>query len=455
MDAERAAQVLKDQLEPAFRVEKDRADRIDGWARWTHDKPASPMTQSEEHQQLAQRAPTPWGWLVVNAFVQGLFVDGYRGARVAENSPPWRIWQANSMDRRQIGLHRVAVQHGHAYALVLPGTDRLLREPTATIRPLSARQMVALYDDPVMDEWPEAAARFRSAGKGTIEATVYDDEAQHTFLLSGGGDNGTEPKLLRSELHGLGVCPVIRYDATDDTEDRSVGVIEPIITVLGRLDQTKYDRLIVQRFASWVVRTISGMTLPDNTAQEEKLRLAADRILVAQDNDTKFGSLPASPLGGFNEAYDADLRDLAAISQIAPHNLLGQMINLSAEALAAAEASQDRRTGEFKTTLGESHEQTLRLAAEAAGDTESASDYGSAVRWRDTQSRSLAQAADAINKIAQLGVPLEVLIEDIAEALHWPEQKLERAREQIRDASDLSKILGESFGDEGELEPAA
>jgi len=80
----------------------------------------------------------------------------------------------------------------------------------------------------------------------------------------------------------------------------------------------------------------------------------------------------------------ADIRDLAAVSQTPPHHLLGHVANLSAEALAAAEAGLTRKVTERKHAFGESWEQTLRLAAYMMGDEEGAADFKAQVpKWID------------------------------------------------------------------------
>ena len=105
---------------------------------------------------------------------------------------------------------------------------------------------------------------------------------------------------------------------------------------------------------------------------------------------------------------------LAAVAQISPHAMLGDLVNLSADALAAAEATTQRKANEYETLFGEAWEQVLRLAAAAAGDTEAAADESAQVRWRDTEARSFAATVDALGKMVQmLGVPPEAAWERI------------------------------------------
>src|SRR5690606_13878954 len=90
-------------------------------------------------------------------------------------------------------------------------------------------------------------------------------------------------------------------------------------------------------------------------------------------------------------------------SQTPAHELMGEMINLSASALEAAKASQQSAIDENRAVIGEAHEQVLNLAGEYMGVTP---DPSAAVTWRDTRVRSLPDAAQALGMLVEkLGVP--------------------------------------------------
>lgn len=430
---------IKDAMWPAWKAEKARLDRIDNWYRWDPDKPHAPRQSTKEYKELSARSQTPWLGLVVTSIAQCLYVEGYRRANEPNNAAGWEYWQRNGMDRRQMAIHRAALAYGTAYMTVIPG-ETLLGDRLPVMKGHSPRRMIAFYRDDE-DDWPAYAMRLEPAkvhgAKGWI-VRVYDDVAIHVLQADAGG---SKFEYLDDMRHDAGVCPVVRYTNLLDLEERADGEVEPFISVAGRINQTTFDRLVVQRFASWVVRTIAGMTKPDSKeeAEVEKLRLRVEDILVASNENTKFGSLPATPLGGFIEARDADVRDLAAVSQTPPHHLLGQMANLSAEALAAAESSLGRKVEERKHSLGESHEQAIRLGALEMGDDTGAGDFEAQVRWRDMESRSLAQTADALGKLAQmLGVPPEMLWEKIP---GWTDQDVERAKALVDQGGSVDQLM--------------
>jgi hypothetical protein len=446
-----ATQLLGDQLMPAFTKERERLSRIDRWWRWSHDKPHQPRQSTREYRELSARSETPWLGLVVTAVAQSLYVEGYRHPRDPENATGWSYWQANGLDARQIPVHRSTLAYGLSYATVLPGTT-LTGDPMPVIRGKSPRRFIAFYDDVADDDWPMyalSAEPAKVAGANGWSIKVYDDENIYRFLA---GSNAGPFTFIDFEAHDIGVCPAVRFANSLDLEGRADGEVEPLIPVAGRIDQTIFDRLVVQRFSSWVVRTIAGMSPPEglngealgpDAAQQAleltKMRLKVEDILVADDPDTKFGSLPASPLDGFISAKDADIRDLAAVSQTPPHHLLGVAANLSAEALAAAEASLSRKVVERKHLFGESWEQVLRLAAHVNGDDTGASDLEAQVRWADMESRSLAQAADALGKLAtMLGVPPEMLWEKIP---GWTDQDVQRAKDLAKKQGGMQALI--------------
>lgn len=437
-----AVDVVKGRLWPLLELERVRVGRIDRWMRWDHDRPHQPRHSTREYQELSERAQAPWGRRVVTAVTDQLYVEGYRAARASDNSKPWQWWQENGLDARQIAVHESTVGYGLAYNVVLPGKS-WLGDPMPVIRGLDPSQMVAVYDDPAWDDWPVYALRAEPKKVGDRTGwslRLYDETRIHHLVMSSSGDSLS---YVRSEDHNVGVCPVVRFTNHLDLRGRATGDIEPIIPVLGRIDQTTFDRLIVQRFASWKVRTIAGMAKPDvdEDAAAARLRLKVEDLLIAEDHETKFGTLDETSLDPFIHAHDADVRALAALAQAPAHELLGNMANLSAEALAAAEASLTRRVTRVKHPLGESWEQTLRLGGRIMGDEDAARDFASQMHWRDMESRSMAQAADALGKMAtMLGVPVEILWEKLP---GFTQTDVERAKALVESGSPIDALLRE------------
>ncbi|MFI7191471.1 phage portal protein [Nocardia nova] len=394
-------------LWPAFENERTRLRLIDRWYKGEQADPNVPRGATSELRNLLALSKTPWLGLVVTTIAQAMYCDGYRSPESAKNSAPWRTWMANNFDVRQIAIHRAALAYGYAYATALPG-----KAPdgtkTAVLRGMSPQRMYAVYEDPACDDWPVYAMQVEPERGGEIELKVFDDTYVHHLTRT--NDRVT---WVKSEAHQAGVCPVVRYCNSLDLDGRTPGEVEPFIPVASRIDKTSFDRLMVQHFNSWKVRYISGMANFADTEEEanaKKFKLRQNDLLVSEDPDTKFGTLEETSLAGFIDSVEADIESLAAVAQLPNHLLTGKMVNLSAEALAAARAPLTQKVYERQVAFSASHSQLLRLAANLEGDLGSASDVMARMTWQDVEVRSLSQAVDALGKAAQmLGIPRQFL----------------------------------------------
>lgn len=399
-------------------AEKSR-QRADDLQRWhdtdisPQDMPVMPDKAPADLKKIRETAPTPIARMLVNHPSQQMRVDDIRladGDEVA-SAPAWSIWQRNGMDGKQIPLHRAALTHGLAYGLVLPATGRLDGSKTALIRPQAATKGTAFFRDP-FDEWCELYLHVsrqdkRDGGFQDI-VTFVDDGYLHTAIVEDG--DLTKLHYVKSDRHGMGICPVQRYGAFD-LDGVATGEIEPVIGLLKRIDQDTNDRLVIQRFAAWVVRTIAGMKEPENEEMRAMMEvwLAVGDFLSSDNPDTKFGSLPPTPMEGHLHARDSDMKDLAFVSQVPAYQMLGLADNIGADAIAAADSASKRKVGELQTIFGEQHEGAMRLAGVAMGDQRVATDFTSRVHWAVIESGSLQSLAQGLASLTAVDVPAEML----------------------------------------------
>lgn len=450
---QRGAVTLVEEIWPIFAEQRSQVLRLDRWYRndlTTEELPQVPKTNNEQHVHLRDKSSTGWARLVVSTVSQALYLDGMRGKGSRENSPLWSIWQANGMDSRQIPLHRGSLAHGMAFETGQRALDPLTGDPMVKINQVSAKRMVALYED-FGDQYPAYAMRAdpqtNDDGEQNWVITLWEGENLHRLSTETAGKSGGFAYIEGSK-HGLTVPPVQRFAALSDMEDYVEGEIAPFIPLFGRIDQDTFDRLVVQRFGAHKVRFGTGLKKPatDSESRAAAAGLREGDLLVSEDPASKFGTLDETPLDGYIKARDSDIRDLAAVTQTPPHHLLGQMANLSAEALAAAEASLMRKVDERQHVYGEAHESMLRLAGMLGTSEQQAAarDFDQQVRWADTESRSLNQVADALGKIAQmLGVPVEMLWERIP---GWTDADTEDAKELVEEQMARELLLAEAQG---------
>jgi hypothetical protein len=460
-------------------------DRIDNYIQGEHDDPYMPPQADDEYRLLAKRAVSNWCPLIISTPAQALYVDSFRRGNSSTKTtdaassnkvePEWDHWQQSRLDSRQSAIYRAAIGYGHSFTV----TEKDDQDRVRT-KGLSPLKTTALFEDPANDITPITALHVVRWGSGEKPGLAYYWDEEDKFTITFLGDTSFDPdqiKIVDQEEHGASECPVTRFHAYVDLQGRTTGVIEPVIPLQNRINQTVFDLLVAQTYSSFKVRWVSGMVPPietepiyevdgddttpvvgaqpvlDESTGQPKPRnidVNARRFLFAEDHEARFGTLDESPLQGFIDSLDMSIRHLSALRQIPPHHLLGQIANLSAEALQAAEISLQRMVQEFQMAFGESWERVFRLAAELAGDTALANDFSSEVIWRDLEQRAISQAADGLGKLAdQLGIPKRGLWRRVPnvtanELSEWEELRAdEDSQLQLADALNRATHLPE------------
>ncbi|MGL5825551.1 MAG: phage portal protein [Nocardioides sp.] len=415
----------------------DRMDLIDDYGNGDHRDPYMPEKADAEYKLLAERCVTNVMPIAENTPAQTIYLDGYRPgvAREGDETPEWDHFQRSRMDARQSALYRGAFRFGHSFT----ETYRPKGGGPSQTRGISARNAAALFEDPANDIVPFAALEIKSRPKGPGDervpgrAVLWTGKDRHdvTFLKM---SDSKSVKVGVGVRHGASTCPIRRFACAVDLEGRTVGLVEPLIPLQDRINQTIFDLLIAQTYGSFKVRTVTGMAPPlqmqperdedgkptgdwepvidERTGQPRPadINLNAKRFLYAEDEGVKFGTLDETPLAGYIESIELAFRQFTALSQTPPHFMLGQIANLSAEALQAAETSLARKVEEFRKGFGESWESVFQLAAELDGNADAAAEFKGEVLWRDMDSRSMSKTADALGKLHDIGVPTRALI---------------------------------------------
>lgn len=438
VDRKAALDAVRHILSGPRAYELERCERIDAALR--------PWTEANAHAQLRRKgapikaieglawaAQTNYLPLVVDVFSQAMKVDNYIASETRDTAKPWEWWQRNKMAAQQTGIIRSALKYGAGYAIPLPSlTPQGVEQPPqrgAFIRPLTPRGLTALYGDPIEwtpgvtpvdNDWPIVAMEINGNA-----IRLYDEESVHFIGAQRVPNSSTlgwkDPmyaqasnfEYIEARQHGVGVCPVVRFrDHWTIDGDEVMGIIEPLIGIQARIDETVYEGLVSQYFTAFTQRWVAGWK-PANEA--EALRQAASDTWYFDKNDVKVGQFQPGGPDGYIAMQEAAKRDISAIGQV-PAHLLGMqsLVNISESTLAALENGKEQKVAEIQTSLGESFEQLLRTCAHITGDTAAAADFDAEVKWQDTTARSFAQTVDALGKLfTMLDLPPEILWEDV------------------------------------------
>ncbi|MGV9263147.1 phage portal protein [Kitasatospora sp. NPDC003701] len=388
--------------------------RVDRYMRGQHAPSYMPKKSQREYAELVQRAVTNWLPLVVGTVGQRLYVEGYRDAEGQESSPAWPHWSRNDMASRQSLAHRASLTYGVSYVAVEPG------DAGPSIRPYSPLVMTGVAEEPDA-EWLSGAGRYLRADShnGILGKVwrVYDETAIRDVWVADAGDDGGEdsaPEIaeLSTVTHNLGVVPVVPFrNQWADSPFASVveqGEVWPLISTQDALNDTKVSLAVAQTAAAHRQKWAAGMTLPEDIDGNpiNPFKSHPGELWVAADESVRFGEFGATDLTGYLKSVEMHIQHLSAVSQVPPAMLLGGMVNISAEALAASENGLRARVAERQALFGEAWGKVLRLAAGLSGDKVSAEATDAVILWRDTEARSLAQTVDALGKgVTMLGIP--------------------------------------------------
>ncbi|ANJ26811.1 phage portal protein [Agromyces aureus] len=429
-------ELAQEQLIPLWLKERKDQTVLRDWARGVHVSPFKPKESDPELESLLEKTPVPFIMLVVSILAQTMDLKDYHPGDEAMHDDLWKIWQGNRMPMRQKRLYKASLR-GQGYTMLLPG------EPVPVAKIFSARNMVAVYQDPEADEWPMFAAYGEQADRNHFHFTVADEGELHTMQM---GPEGQELEFIETNVHRAGITPVIRYSGGVDDEGAVMGEVEPLIPIQANIDQTNFDRLITQSFEAWKVKYITGMAKPETDAEAERIKMVLERghMLLIENPEAKVGTLDASTLNGYIEARRDSKQDLASTAQISQKTIVGSQSNNSdgAEAQAAEEASTQRKIQDYLTAFGESHGQFFRLGGHLAGIKGAWEDYAGIADWANSEIRSLSQVADAVGKLrTQVDAPIEGLWEMIP---GMSKERLDRwkdLRKEDRDSDPLAQVV--------------
>lgn len=272
---------------------------------------------------------------------------------------------------------------------------------------------------------------------------VYEADAKTIIEMSRDLVNGTDQhrvndartwKRTEAGPSPLGEVPITRMTWRPTRGDLSRSEMDGLFDVASRINETVFDRLIIQKASAYKQRYASGVKAKQGkNGKEPPFDPGADILWTTENSDAKFGEFTESDIRQVLDAVSKDVQDLAAISKTPPHYLIGQIVNASGDALKAAETGLVSKTWDRIRTVEVAWKRVARLMLKAA---ELPADGRIEVDWADPESRSKAELADAALKESTVGVPYSLLLEKLG---YTPEQ-IKQAKQE-RDQEDTRKLM--------------
>lgn len=339
--------------------------------------------------------------LAVTSLTERLRVVGFQGVEV------WDEWLRNDMDQESAVAHREALLLGSSYVIVW--ADRYGR-PQISVE--SARQMACLRD-PGTRRLIAAVKRWET--DTTTEAVVYGADEIVRLRANQTGATTTGFHVVDTIANPLGVPPVVRLLNSDRILDEGVSEIEDLKPLVDGLNKILTDALVASEYTGRPRRWATGIELQeepilDDAGKDTGETVAVNpfpegnRMMLSEAPESKFGSLEAADLKGYEAAVNVLLGQVMACSAL-PAHYIGQLSDTpaSADALRAAEASLTARAEARQQQFGRSWEDVARLIV-AVRDGRDPLQVDCRVKWADASTRSVAQEADAVTKLYTAGL---------------------------------------------------
>lgn len=372
-----------------------------------HPLPLTHEKVRASFQRMLTRCRANWVALVVDAVAERLHVEGFRMDSADADADAWNLWQRNELDAESDLVHNDALVVGETYVTVWNDTDN---PETPLITPEHACQMIHEYQPGRRRVLAAALKIWLDDWTGQRHATVYLPDEIYKYKSPKEGGAWTERE--ESLPNPLKVVPVVPFFNRPRLLTGGRSEISDLLDIQDRINKTIFDRMMAAEYSSYRQRYSIGMEIPrdkDGNPQAP-FEAAIDRLWMAEDPEVKFGEFSATDLEPYIKAVEADVNAMAAISRTPPQYLLGAMVNLSGDALKAAESGLASKATARARQFGESWEKVIKLAFAVLDDPRAKID-DSEVIWADVETRTEGERVDALTKMATLGVPNPVLWE--------------------------------------------
>lgn len=424
------------------------------------------------YQILMPFASSNWAGLIVDSVLDRLALSGVRSGDQRTDEKVWGLWQDNQMDSESKLAHDAALTDGRCFALVWPDKDG---DPQISLDDSSI--MVVAYEEGSRRNRVCAMRRWVDDDERPY-ATLYRRDGIYKFVGPKDGVKMTSIPSIAPLTETAGVVGMVNlmqhYVASVDTDEWEPRIVDgeewplanptgvvPVVEVavnrrlkpgtfgfargefsqstghIDRINTLTFLGLVVAFWMGFPLRTVIGeKILADDQGNTIQPFVAmADTVAQFENPAVKLEQFDAADLSNFS--VQEHVKQLAAITKTPAHYLIAEMVNLSADAIRAAEAALNSKVTNHKASLGEGWEEVLRLAGMMDDNSVELSPRAE-VLWEDHEARSMAERADAASKLKDI-LPWQPLAEKILGATQG-----EVARwEALRTADSLTQLIAE------------
>lgn len=416
-----------------------------------------------------------WVQVVSDSPVERLTVNGVRPAGAKESDDEsWRVWQMNGLDAdSQLGFLG-AINSARSFVLVWGNPDD---EETPEVTFEDASQCIVVYEPgsrrrrrAALKRWddgsdsyatlylPDSVWKFKRAQLGVPDKStqVQDIETEiDAWTLRDMGDYESNP-----QPNPMGVVPMVELPNRPMLTEEPISDVTGVTALQDAVNLLWAQLFTASDYASFPQRIVLGAEVPEipildsdgqiiGSKPVDLERFAVDRVMFFTGDDVKVTEWTAANLDAYTKVMEVAVGHIAAQTRTPQHYLIGKMVNLSGDALLAAETGLVKRVEEKQLWFGQALREMFRLIALAQGNEAKARSLSSGrVLWANAESRSDAQTADALTKLRQMGFPFEWIAlqygltpTEVTEVLAMREREID-----LDPVGQLSEIMNQGVG---------
>lgn len=353
-----------------------------------------------------------WPRLVVDSIEDRLDVEGFRLGGTEPDEALWRdVWQANDLDELSQLCHLEALVLRRSFASVWldeSGAPKVAVE--------SERQMTCTYKAGT-SEIATAFKRYRDGD--VVRAVLYLPDRIEKYVQAAsklvdrvGNDWKSDGPVLDNPL---GQVPVVAFANRPRIMcPEGVSELADVIPLADAVNKLATDMMVAAEYTAIPRRYATGIEMPNaqgDQLEQERARIKkywsdaeANRVWLAGAGVT-FGQFDPASLTNFVSAIEMFERGIAAIGALPPHYMGIATANpASADAIRSAEAGLVKKARRKQRFFGGSWERVMRLALLARDGSLPDGAMAMETVWRDPETPTVAQKADAAVKLHAEGL---------------------------------------------------
>jgi len=315
------------------------------------------------------------------------------------------VWHRNRMDVRAGEIHKEALTHGDAYAIVWPDSSG-----KAAIFPNKASSITVEYDDEFPGKIVWAAKLWRTRDKFTRLNLFYPDRieryisakpsesvtsdakdfvrfagTQAALPASADSDNEQAPQAgsPRSDIpNPFGIVPIFHFANNASIGSFGRSELEDAIPVQDGMNKSVLDMLVAMEFSAYRQRWAAGIEIEyDNDHNViPPFKAGVDHLWITENKDARFGDFEAANLDHFLKVKDGFRIDLASVTGTPLYYLLPHGRGFaSGEAMRKAESRFIAKVRDRQTSFGQVWADVMQFALKIEGH----GDVPLQTRWED------------------------------------------------------------------------